>query len=175
MDARGVKCGTMLLRPWELADAPAVIDALADPEIHRWTPLPQPRSVPEAREWIETRLAQAATDQHEHFAVRSEAPFELAGGINLFFAESRRAELGYFIVPGARRLGLASSAVLSAVGWAHRNGIERLEALIDAENVASFPVVENAGFRREGLLRNYRLLHGAPRDMYMYARLAADP
>lgn len=166
---------TLLLRPWALADAPAVIDALADPETHRWTPLPEPQSVQEAREWITTRIEQAATDEHEHFAVQTRHPDELAGGVNVFFHEPWRAELGYFIVPGARRRGLASRAVSLVAEWAHRNGVERLEALIDAENVASFPVVESAGFRREGLVRSYRRLHGVPRNMYIYARLASDP
>lgn len=174
-DRRPNRDGTVRLRPWELADAPAVTDALADPEIQRWTPLPRLRSAQEAREWITTRIDQAATDQHEHFAVQAELPYELAGGVNIFFHEPRRAELGYFIVPAARRRGFASRAVRVAAGWAHRNGVERVEALIDAENLASLSVVENAGFCREGLMRSYRILHGIPRDMYMYARLAADP
>jgi ribosomal-protein-alanine N-acetyltransferase len=175
MGAQDASAGAVTLRPWDPGDAPAVLDALADPEIHRWTPLAQPRSVGEARAWIMTRIDQAATELHEHFAVDSELGRDLAGGVNLYFAEPRRAEIGYFIGAHARRQGLASSAVRFAAGWAHRHGVERLEALIDVENLASFPVVENAGFRREGLLRSYRALHGVPRDMYIYARLAADP
>jgi [ribosomal protein S5]-alanine N-acetyltransferase len=165
----------VILARWERSDAPALVDGLGDEEIQRWTPLPKPRSPAEAREWIARRGELSATDQHEHFAIRDEASGELAGGLNLFFHEPRRAELGYFILAPARRRGLASSAVRLAAAWAHENGVERLEAMIDTENVASFSVVESAGFRREGLLRYYRALRGVPRDMYIYARLGTDP
>jgi [ribosomal protein S5]-alanine N-acetyltransferase len=165
----------VILARWELNDAPALIDGLADEEIQRWTPLPEPRSVPEARAWVARRAELSATNQHEHFAIRSEASGELVGGLNIFFHERRRAELGYFILAPARRRGLASRAVRLATVWAHQNGVQRLEAMIDTENVASFSVVESAGFRREGLLRDYRALRGTPRDMYMYARLGNDP
>ena len=169
---RGLSERGVLLRPWTLADAAAVAEALADPEVHRWTPLPNASSIQEAVAWIETRIAQAATDQHEHFALATGNG--LAGGVNVYFHDPRRAELGYFIAPAARRRGIASEGVRLTVKWAHGNGVERLEALIDHENTASAPVVEQAGFRREGLLRSYRVLRGVPRDMYIYARLAAD-
>ncbi len=171
----GATCQETILRPWAGADAAAVLEALADPEIHRWTPLPEPQSLQDARDWITTRIQQAATDQHEHFAIQTTDPDRLAGGVNVLFHKPWRAELGYFIVPDARRRGHASRAVRLIAEWAHRNGVERLEALIDAENVASFPVVESAGFRREGLVRSYRRIHGVPRNMCIYARLASDP
>jgi RimJ/RimL family protein N-acetyltransferase len=165
----------VILAPWDLSDAPALVDGLVDEQIHRWTPLPEPRSVSEAREWIARRAELSATDQHEHFAIRSGASGELVGGLNIFFHERRRAEIGYFIFAHSRRRGLASSAVRLASAWAHENGVQRLEAMIDTENIASFPVVEGVGFRREGLLRDYRALRETPRDMYIYARLGTDP
>jgi RimJ/RimL family protein N-acetyltransferase len=163
------------LRAWELDDAPAVQAALVDPEIHRWTPLPQPQTVQEARDWIARRIELAATEHHEHFAVESDLAGGLAGGVNLSIGQPGRAEIGYFIAAWARRRGIASSAVRSAVRWAHDHGVERLEAVIDTENTASLAIVERAGFQREGVLRSYRTLHGVARDMYMYARLAGDP
>ena len=36
-------------------------------------------------------------------------------------------------------------------------------------------VLERCRFQREGLLRRYRLVRGAPGDFWIYARLAGDP
>ncbi|EEF45273.1 hypothetical protein RCOM_0911760 [Ricinus communis] len=43
--------------------------------------------------------------------------------------------------------------------------LERLEALVDVENLGSERVLEKAGFMREGVLRKYCILHGQSRDL----------
>ena len=49
---------------------------------------------------------------------------------------------------------------------------ERIQATVVDTNAASVRVLEKTGFAREGLLRGYRRVRGAPRDLWMYARLA---
>ncbi|KAL5541537.1 hypothetical protein UlMin_009247 [Ulmus minor] len=55
--------------------------------------------------------------------------------------------------------------------WPH---LERLEALVDVENVASQRVVEKVGFQKEGVLRKYFIVKGEARDMVMYSLLANE-
>jgi RimJ/RimL family protein N-acetyltransferase len=150
-------------------------EALADSEIYRWTPLPRTSSVEQARAWIAKRLLQSETTQHEHFAIESGPADGLVGGFNVFFHDARRAEIGYFVLPAWRGKGLASAAARLGCEWAHGAGVERIEALIDVEHPVSARVVEGVGFRREGLLRHYRLQREVPRDMYVYGRLTSDP
>jgi RimJ/RimL family protein N-acetyltransferase len=50
-------------------------------------------------------------------------------------------------------------------------GLDRIELLIEPENMGSIIVAERAGYEREGLLRGKALLHGERRDMLMYARV----
>ncbi len=40
------------LRPWQVADAPALVAAWADPEIQRWTGVPDRRDLAAAERWI---------------------------------------------------------------------------------------------------------------------------
>lgn len=53
--------------------------------------------------------------------------------------------------------------------------LERLQALVDVENVASQKVLEKAGFQREGVLRKYVVIKGKSRDMVMFSVLSNDP
>ena len=85
--------------------------------------------------------------------------------------------VGYWVLPHARRRGLASHAVALVTRWAIAEaGIVRIEALVEPRNVASQRVVERAGFTREGLLRGYLEpeLDGGRADAYVYSLLADD-
>ena len=44
--------GVVVLRPWRAADARALAAAWADPEIQRWTAVPDARGVGDAARWI---------------------------------------------------------------------------------------------------------------------------
>ena len=60
--------------------------------------------------------------------------------------------------------------------WAHHElEVPRLELYVEPWNTASIRTAEGAGFRREGLLRGWQEVGGERKDMFMYARLSADP
>ncbi|GMI64231.1 hypothetical protein like AT2G32030 [Hibiscus trionum] len=87
-----------------------------------------------------------------------------------------RGELGYVLAWKYWGRGIATRAV-GMVGetifdeWSH---LERLEALVDVENLGSQRVLEKAGFQREGVLRKYVVLKGRSRDMVMFSLLSTD-
>ena len=53
-------------------------------------------------------------------------------------------------------------------------GLERIEAVALASNGRSSRVLEKLGFRREGLLRGYRIVNGVRADFVIYGILATD-
>ncbi|CAL1411309.1 unnamed protein product [Linum trigynum] len=88
-----------------------------------------------------------------------------------------RAEIGYHVAWQHWGKGIATAAVKMAVKevfaeWGPQ--LERVEGLVDAENVGSQRVLEKAGFCREGLLRKYFVLKGRTCDMVMFSILATD-
>ncbi|KAJ0093436.1 hypothetical protein Patl1_25343 [Pistacia atlantica] len=88
-----------------------------------------------------------------------------------------RGEIGYLLGSKYWGKGIATRAVKMVVDiifdeWPH---LERLEALVDVENVGSQKVLQKAGFMREGVLRKYGLLKGKARDMVMFSLLSTDP
>lgn len=90
---------------------------------------------------------------------------------------SCRAELGYVLAAKYWGKGIATKAVKMVassvfVEWPH---LERLEALVDVDNIGSQKVMEKAGFTKEGILRKFWLLKGKPKDMVMYSLISTDP
>ena len=87
-----------------------------------------------------------------------------------------RGELGYVLGSKYWGKGIATQAVKMVAEtifkeWPH---LERLEALVDVENVGSQRVLEKVGFQREGILRKYFLLKGKSRDRVMFSLLSTD-
>ncbi|GAV89947.1 Acetyltransf_3 domain-containing protein [Cephalotus follicularis] len=88
-----------------------------------------------------------------------------------------RGELGYALAWKYWGKGIMTQAVKIVANtifseWPH---LERLEALVDIENMGSQRVLEKAGFNREGTLRKYIFLKGRCRDLAIFSLLSTDP
>ena len=90
--------------------------------------------------------------------------------------DKRMAEISYWTFPTHRGRGLAARAVRLACSYAFAElRVERIEAYIEPDNVASRRVVEAAGFLEEGLVRERELTaRGERRDMALYGLLPRD-
>ena len=53
-------------------------------------------------------------------------------------------------------------------------GCQRCELWVDIANAASRNVAERAGYRSEGVLRSYAIVHGRRVDAAFYSLLPAD-
>ncbi|KAF7116438.1 hypothetical protein RHSIM_RhsimUnG0028600 [Rhododendron simsii] len=90
---------------------------------------------------------------------------------------SCRGEIGYVLGSKYWGNGIATRAVKMAAAeiffeWPH---LERLEGLVDVDNIGSQKVLEKAGFQREGVLRKYFIQKGRARDMVAFSLLSTDP
>ena len=75
-----------------------------------------------------------------------------------------RATVGYAIVSSPRGRGLA----VTAFGWSIPE-LHRIELHVEPGNTASVRTAEQAGYRREGLLRSHSEIAGRRRDMLLFA------
>ncbi|XP_031374466.1 uncharacterized protein LOC116189079 [Punica granatum] len=87
-----------------------------------------------------------------------------------------RGQLGYVLVSRYWGKGIVTKAVELAVAlvFRERPELERAEALVDVDNVASQRVLAKAGFTREGVLRKNCVLKGRTRDMVMFSLLSTE-
>jgi RimJ/RimL family protein N-acetyltransferase len=150
LPAEPLSDGLTALRPWSVADVRSLVAACRDPEIARFTRVPEDYTEDDARLYLAQAAAVTAAGTGVGFAIApSAARAELAGSISLLRVcwAHRRAEVGYWLASGALRLichwGLTTL------------GLERIDLLAATVNSASQRVAERAGFTREALLRSY--------------------
>jgi ribosomal-protein-alanine N-acetyltransferase len=173
----GLDDGIVRLRLMTEADVPAVVEAVQDPEIPRWTRVPVPYGEGDARQFrrITYNGLEAGTDLAALIVSADEGELLGAVGIHGIEPESGRCSAGYWVTASARGRGVASRALRLICGYAFDElRVQRIELWIDPENKPSLSVAETVGFTREGLLRSFMSIKGQRRDMLMYSLLPGE-
>lgn len=98
------------------------------------------------------------------------------GYILIMPVDNIRKEIGYVLARKYWGKGFATEAVrlVTAEIFKEYPEIERLEALVDVDNVGSQRVLEKVGFTREGVMRKFLCIKGSVRDTVMFSFLPTD-
>ncbi|CAL8975893.1 hypothetical protein CELL_02169 [Cellulomonas sp. T2.31MG-18] len=150
----------LVLRPWCVQDVRALVEAYRDPALRRWTR----SSVDDdagAALWVRAQQRGWAEGDRFAFAVLEARPGSGALPIGHVVVKEvahgrPSAEVGYWTAAHARGRGVASRALEVLTGWAFETlapgGLERLELLHQADNVASCRVARTCGYELTGAL-----------------------
>jgi len=96
-------------------------------------------------------------------------------GFHTLSAAFGTAEITYDVAPGHWGQGIATAACRAAALWGFEaKGWHRVQATTVLPNVRSQRVLEHCGFKREGLVRNLRLVRGAPTDYWLYSAIPGE-
>jgi RimJ/RimL family protein N-acetyltransferase len=166
----------IVLRPFRISDALAIAESCQDPDLARFTMMPDDLTEEQARQWIEQGL-QWWPKGVARFAVTHQPDDRCVGQIGIQFDfPARRAEAFYWLDPRARGHGLATGALTLVTDWAFRDhDIVRVQLVTHPDNDASQRVAQRGGFTREGILRAWQPVKHAQPDVVMWSRLATDP
>jgi RimJ/RimL family protein N-acetyltransferase len=141
--------GHLTLRPWQPADAGALEAAWSDPDIARWTAVPDQPSRSLARRWI-----QGDADRRAR-GVALDLVLDVGGavvgevGLSSIDVVSRTAEIGWWVAPGHRGGGLAARGASLVARWAIEElCVDTIVARCAPANPASGCVARAAGFLR---------------------------
>jgi [ribosomal protein S5]-alanine N-acetyltransferase len=170
----GISDRSIRLRLRADADTPAVVAACRDPEVPRWTRVPEPYDERTAAEWTVESKRQQEAGEGLHLVIADAESDEFLGSIGVHDIDRAegRCNIGYFLAPEARGRGVMRRAVQLLSRWAFENlPVERIEITIHPENAASRAVAEHAGYAFEGVLRSHTIIKGTRRDMAMYSLL----
>jgi RimJ/RimL family protein N-acetyltransferase len=166
------------LRPLRDQDVPLLHHWFWHPDVEPWLLI--------SEDPPELRTLEAARERYER--VRSN-PLALAwcietqAGIPIGSIEldpisqlHRRAELSLLIGgENARGQGYGTDAILTLLRYAIVDlNLRRVGLVVDADNVRALRCYEKCGFRREGLLRSFRLRYGQPVDMVVMGVLREE-
>jgi len=173
----GLSDGVVRLRLMADGDVPAIVEAVQDPEIPRWTRVPTPYGEDDARQW--QRMAatgiRAGTDLATLVVDADNGRLLGAVGLHNLDPASGRCSAGYWVVASERGRGVAGRSLGLLCRYAFETlGVQRIELWIEPANAASLGVAEAVGFHREGLLRSFMQIREVRRDMLMYSLLPGD-
>lgn len=147
---KALQDGVVLVRPIDERDAATLEAAASDPAIVR--AFGRATSAEEElafhrRRWREGKAGAFAICLAESMQV---------GTVLLEARPQRRADIGYWVLPGQRGRGYASRATRLVATWALREAnVARVQLWATPDNKASQRVAELSGFCREGCLRDY--------------------
>lgn len=159
------------LRALRPGDAPELLALYADAEVMRHWIHPPWTALAQAQDAIDEARRDLASGRALHLAIEARREARLAGSCALYdiAPERRRATLGYLLAAPYWGKGMAREAlqVLLAYGTGTL-GLERIEAEVTPDNIASQSLLARFGFRRERRLPARWRVGGATRDVDLW-------
>ena len=171
----GLRSGDVILRFPSLEDVDAILPAFIDPELREAGNLPA-----FDREGLVASLQElpvlAERGRLLALAAVDSGSGEVVGGGTLHHLDEERkiVEIGYFVLPHARRRGVATTIARMLAEHAFSLGMERVAAYVNVGNTASERVADRAGFTREGVVRSMPKPDGRRIDKTLYSLLPGE-
>ncbi len=170
--------GVVSLRLLAPADAAAYARAFADdPDLGRLLGFDTDPTTAELGSSLAGVAVRARDGQAVELAIVAEADGRFLGSVLLFaFSERhRRCEVGFWVVPVARRTGFGERAVTLTIDWALNGlGLERIDMTTTPENTVIPAFAQRLGFTYEGCLRRRNRERGARIDILWFGLLADE-
>lgn len=173
MEPSTIATERLLLRPMQFDDIDLIHARGIDQEFRRFLPLPDPYTRRDAEMFLAHVLLRDWAS-HASFTI-------VLGGLGIgdlnirVDTAHRMAEMGWGMAREHWGRGYMTEAADAVMRWAIAvYGLDRVHASCDAENIGSYRVMEKLGMRREGFLRQHRLLRGERRDDLVYGILANE-
>jgi len=168
----------LVLRELEDDDRAAVHRYAADPEVVRYLPW-GPNTDADTQGFLRRAAAYRRDEPRRHFelavTLRDGGALIGACGLHVSAPELGEAFIGYALARPYWGRGYATEAARGLLGFGFGElDLHRIFAVCDPDNVASARVLEKAGMRREGHLREHRWEKGRWRDSLLCAALARE-
>ncbi len=169
-----IKTERLLLRPFELSDAPKVREMAGEKVIADTTlNIPHPYEKGMAQEWISTHQPKFEAGELVNYAIVLKKTQELIGAIGLTINKRfKRAELGYWIGKQYWNNGYCTEAghVIIKYGFANLN-LHKIVATHLIRNPASGKVMEKLGMTKEGIFKEHVIRWEKFEDLISYGIL----
>ena len=167
----------LILRPFELSDAPEVQRLAGEREIAATTiNIPHPYENGMAEEWISKHAERFQEGETADLAICDRGDGHLIGATTLFLKpEYDRAEIGYWIAKPYWGRGYCTEAARAMLRYGFEElGLNRIFAEYMGSNPASGRVMEKLGMKCEGRLRQHVKKWGEFQDMIVYSILESE-
>lgn len=167
----------LILRNLKETDAEDIFIMRSDPEVMRYIPRPIAVTSADALALIQLVHEFIAKEEKINWAIESKESGQVIGMIGFvnLKREHFRAEIGYSLMRSWHRKGVMTEALLRVLQHGFEGfNLHSIEAITDAENVASGKLLESVGFRKEAYFKEDFLFNGKYRDSIHYGMLRSE-
>ncbi len=172
-----IETNRLILRDVTSDDAEDMFNYLSDGEVVKHMGLPPSQTIADVLDEIKwyTSILEEGSGIRWGITLKDAGKVIGSCGFLNMVPKHYRAEVGFELSKEFWGRGIAGEALRAMVkyGYVHYR-LERIEALIEPDNLPSQKLVEKHGFIREGLLRHYEYTCGKFDDLYMYSLLKND-
>jgi RimJ/RimL family protein N-acetyltransferase len=169
-----IETDRLVLRRFVAADAATLSEYRSDPEVARYQSWPTPYPLAAARRLIGEQAHPDGPRAGDWLQIAATLEGELIGDVAVRLSDDgRTARIGYTITRANQRRGFGGEAAGAVVARLFETavGLHRVQASLDARNVASARLLERLGFRHEGTAISAELADGEWCDVAHYAIL----
>jgi [ribosomal protein S5]-alanine N-acetyltransferase len=167
----------LVLRKVTKEDANSILNYLSDEEVMKYYGLEPFTSINDALDeisWYQS-IQNNKTGIRWGITLKEQGVVIGSCGFHNIISQHSRTEIGFEMSKEQWGKGIAAEAVEAIISYGFEQmNFQRIEALIEPDNLPSQKLVEKLGFIREGLLRNYEFTCGKFDDLYMYSLLKQD-
>jgi RimJ/RimL family protein N-acetyltransferase len=164
----------LILRPLQPGDEAALFTGFSDPTTMQYWSRGPFTDLGEFSSWLGARDWATATDRRMWIAVPRNGGDAVAQ-CGLAERGEQVAEIGYMVMPGHVRQGVALECVSALLDQVFRvEGFHRVFADTDPRNVASNRLLQSLGFTREAHLRSAMKTHIGWCDTWLWGLLADE-
>ena len=159
-------------------DVDAMFEVASDPEVTAHTTWEVHRSKHDTQRFVERVLDQQRIGMSAIWAIEEKhTDGKLIGycGFKVIIEEHARAELVFALAKCHWGKGFMTEATKEVLRYGFtRMALNRIEAIVDGENVATVRVLKRENMAFEGIMREGVKVRGAYRDAKLYAALKKD-
>jgi len=168
----------LYLRQVNHNDAPEYFEYMQDEEVVRYVPEECiPRNMTRVKEEIEYNIDLFRYRRSIYWIIARKDNDKLLGscGFNYWNRDHCRGEISYDLGKKHWGKGIMSRTIKSVLGFAFTQmELHRIEATVTPTNQASLKVLKKSGFKKEGILREQKLLHGKFEDAIIMSLLQKE-
>ncbi len=167
----------LILRPLRMSDARDLYAYARDPLVSKHVLWTAHRSVSDSRRFLRAGIRQYSRGFPGSFAIVLRENSRMIGTIGFMWinSEYRSCEVGYSLSRDYWNRGLMTEALREVIRYAFDTlSLNRIECQHETDNPASGRVMEKAGMRFEGVMRQRIRNKGAYSDVAVYAILRED-
>jgi ribosomal-protein-alanine N-acetyltransferase len=170
--------GQVALRDYAERDIPEILIAHQDdPRMHLLTGEDRPPSGAELGRAAEREPLERAAGERATLTILEPGSDACRGQIRVYPVDwdQSRAEVGIWLAPQIRGHGLGRSALTLAGQWLLGPcGLARVEVFTEPDNAPMIRAAQDAGFVREGVLREYLRRRGKGIDVAVMSLIPGD-